>query len=672
MRKYLISFLLTMLVFSGYGQALKTYSGNYTLRGEENTRGKLTYDYYENNNKQIYNGRFNFTGNIYSDWNEPIASVKINGRMKNNLRTGIWTASVYSKNGQQSLSENFNFNYTKGKLNGKNRYKYIEKNGNFTKVYTLDATFTNNKFRYFSASTYLNGILIEETRGSFDEQGFLNGKWIIKYRAHSNARTLNDLKKIPLIQATRLYRHGLCYQDLVKVVQTGEVVSNYDNTEFINAFFENYKKADNISSIRGKFYSIKDVDDLNIYFGHEESSRRQSILFWFNYDEKGNLLNNNNIPGLVEENITVEKNIIGVDAQYLAEMANEEAGNGDFKAALKYARQAADIDNNLEYQNYVAMYLIFNQKYADAVKLTESCLNKCGNCDVKNDILRNRFHALLLSGKFNKAFELFDKNSSIKIYDRPWINAIYKDFDRLKSDGIYSPDFDKFKKEVNKKLKEFIEQGDKYYIKGKWQDAVKKYMKALDYNPDNKHVANRINRMNDLYDNIDVYYKKGVNFMEKGENDSALLYLRAILNFYPYEARGNYRFEPKQKAIYSVTDYPEKIELINNVGWLLLLDKDYNSALRILQHGLEIIRTKDYMYGYVLLNLAHAYLFTGDIEKAKEIYYNNTNLVINKMRWADATVNDFNLFIDYGIESPYYYEIAKKLKRKKMLKISGK
>lgn len=105
------------------------------------------------------------------------------------------------------------------------------------------------------------------------------------------------------------------------------------------------------------------------------------------------------------------------------------------------------------------------------------------------------------------------------------------------------------------------------------------------------------------------------------------------------------------------------------MGWRLILNKQFDEALKIFENGVSITQKSDNSYPFLFSNLAHCYLFTNNFEKASNIYYNNTDLTINQMPWADAVVTDFNQFIDLGFKNEHYLEIAKKLKKKKLLKI---
>ncbi len=60
----------------------------------------------------------------------------------------------------------------------------------------------------------------------------------------------------------------------------------------------------------------------------------------------------------------------------------------------------------------------------------------------------------------------------------------------------------------------------------------------------------------------------------------------------------------------------------------------------------------DEMKPYVLGNLAHSYLFTGNYDKAITIYNENANLMVGKNHWLLVVIDDFNTFQQKGIKHP--------------------
>lgn len=92
----------------------------------------------------------------------------------------------------------------------------------------------------------------------------------------------------------------------------------------------------------------------------------------------------------------------------------------------------------------------------------------------------------------------------------------------------------------------------------------------------------------------------------------------------------------------------------NSLGWYYILTKQYFKALKFLNLGDNIDDTNLFIKG----NLAHAYLLTGEVEKAKEIYLKYKGQNINEtMSWTQMVYADFQDFKSKGITSPYFETI---------------
>ena len=93
----------------------------------------------------------------------------------------------------------------------------------------------------------------------------------------------------------------------------------------------------------------------------------------------------------------------------------------------------------------------------------------------------------------------------------------------------------------------------------------------------------------------------------------------------------------------------------NSLGWYYLLTKQYFKALKFLNIGDNIDDTNLFIKG----NLAHAYLLTGEIEKAKEIYIKYKGQNINEtISWTQMVFSDFQDFKSRNINSPYFETIT--------------
>ena len=90
---------------------------------------------------------------------------------------------------------------------------------------------------------------------------------------------------------------------------------------------------------------------------------------------------------------------------------------------------------------------------------------------------------------------------------------------------------------------------------------------------------------------------------------------------------------------------------INSLAWDCLLRQNFTKALHILEQGIPLINMNDETYAYLQTNLAHAYLFNDQFEKAHKIYFENTNLKVNNKSWGSVIINDFEIFKEKGITS---------------------
>jgi uncharacterized protein (TIGR02145 family) len=92
----------------------------------------------------------------------------------------------------------------------------------------------------------------------------------------------------------------------------------------------------------------------------------------------------------------------------------------------------------------------------------------------------------------------------------------------------------------------------------------------------------------------------------------------------------------------------------NNVGWKLILKKEFSSALLFLQEGYEKYPT----YLRLIGNLAHAYLLTGNYSLAKKMYIENKGKTVKSdITWEAMINDDFKEFQEAGINNDHFQEI---------------
>lgn len=106
-------------------------------------------------------------------------------------------------------------------------------------------------------------------------------------------------------------------------------------------------------------------------------------------------------------------------------------------------------------------------------------------------------------------------------------------------------------------------------------------------------------------------------------------------------------------------------ENLNNLGWYLILNKQYNEAIAVLETGLS--KKPDYLY--LKGNLAHSYLLANQLERAREIYINyKDHYYLNKESWITQTRKDFETFKKAGIEHQDFETIKNLLGEPQVIK----
>jgi tetratricopeptide (TPR) repeat protein len=101
-------------------------------------------------------------------------------------------------------------------------------------------------------------------------------------------------------------------------------------------------------------------------------------------------------------------------------------------------------------------------------------------------------------------------------------------------------------------------------------------------------------------------------------------------------------------------------ETYGNIAWAELLAKEYQQALNAAQALLEMDPTQD----WVRVNLAHAYLFTGQLQRAEDLYFNNPNRVLPETgeTFANTVLGDFDKFREMKMVPAGMDTIEQKLK----------
>ena len=119
--------------------------------------------------------------------------------------------------------------------------------------------------------------------------------------------------------------------------------------------------------------------------------------------------------------------------------------------------------------------------------------------------------------------------------------------------------------------------------------------------------------------------------------------------------QGNYG-DAIEILIYIINNGNSTIDDYNKIGFYYIFTKQYLKAIKYLKEGEKMDETELLIKG----NLAHAYLFNGDIELAKSIYakYKNQN-VTSSMSWVDMVKSDFKDFEKAGLPTQHFDSILK-------------
>jgi len=125
-----------------------------------------------------------------------------------------------------------------------------------------------------------------------------------------------------------------------------------------------------------------------------------------------------------------------------------------------------------------------------------------------------------------------------------------------------------------------------------------------------------------------------VNILNKERDDASLL-----------ASQGRYE-EAITKLLGIINIKKGDILDYNNLGYFFILTKQYLRAIKFLKEGEAMDETELFVKG----NLAHAYLFNGDVDMAKQIYvrYKGQNMS-NGQSWVGMVEEDFNTFRIRGL-----------------------
>ncbi len=230
MKKFISLFVSLIAIITVHGQAIKTYSGTYIVRGQyKDNVGTATYNYYnDESGKRVYHGAF-----VFKTSDSPYPLKSISGHYVHGKRSGKWKIGTYDS-GMYYVFEGAFKNDT---LNGVYReYIMYCKEG---RVYYRDGSWRTisgmppTPERQFTVcGNKIVGPVIshshaetkfiqeqKEVTGQTNERGKATGTWVVR-----NA----DPDYAHIIQK-RLYYEGICYKILTEDNSRG---GNYGRISF--------------------------------------------------------------------------------------------------------------------------------------------------------------------------------------------------------------------------------------------------------------------------------------------------------------------------------------------------------------------------------------------------------------------------------------------------------
>lgn len=384
-------------------------------------------------------------------------------------------------------------------------------------------------------------------------------------------------------------------------------------------------------------------------FAYEGKDNTKTVNYDAKLDDKGYILsytrkqNQNRSSGeyykgvLLDDNYTKEQ--IDEIINFYEKYGSEPDSLKDYKYVLVESQQNLP---ETTYDYFFNFMYLFDDIKGDVNYVSTDYRN---NVKYKYDGFKYRSIRTqkTLTDYYNEKIEYADKYFNDKDYDRA--TRYYEEALKYKKMAYAENKIKEIENIIEQEYQGYVKQADEYFNNYNFTEAKSFYEKAKSVKDDKKYCQNRIYLINDMKGNGNKYLKIADDFQKNNQLDSAIHYYKIVDYF-----------------------YPNNPAVLNSYGWILIINKQFNEALTVFERAFSKTQKNDKTYPYILGNLAHSYLLTGNTDKATEIYYNNKGLQVGDHIWEDMVVSDFNTFIDLGIKNDNYLEIAKKLKRKKELK----
>lgn len=265
MKTIYIFVLFVMQFYITTAQPLKEFNGSFG-------KGKASYQYFEDQNyNRIYNGSFEYN----------YATGRVKGAFLNNLRNGAWSFTKFIKSttfmkvkylGYKAISKGI---YVDGKMDGEWSFsqtqaetnKLLMKSTANFKNGVLTGSYYYSDTRKVEQSGYDHDVLV---KGCFDDHGFFDGNWLIKYKKDNIQ--YEDIRK---------YKNGYLYFRVHRNSSNGNIIEKFDSTSFANLFFTNYDHVTKKATVRNIIYHIEydSFRDQDVY------NFEKSTLFWLCFED---------------------------------------------------------------------------------------------------------------------------------------------------------------------------------------------------------------------------------------------------------------------------------------------------------------------------------------------------------------------------------------------------
>lgn len=335
---------------------LKEWNGPF----ESLVEGTAKYQYYNKGDERIFHGNFYFSG---TDNHEILnflfttgykTKYNIYGSYNNNFKNGKWNFTVFVPKGKVSFlwleeefegtTENVGGTYKDGDKTGSwNFTRKGNKSGNILE--SSNVNFNKNilvkKFSYHIPKEY-------KIDGSFNEEGKLDGKWIIK--------SYNGT--IPYLDE-RKYANGVLFYRKKINESTGQVIIKYDSLQFVSSFFSNFNQDSGFAIVNGIPYKLEQRS-----FKESEDIIASPIKYWTDESSDNRIFK---VPHGSNSAVIVTESFIIIDEE--RNRLIEE------KARIEKAKEEERLRNEQERENKYNLALSKGESFYQSKEYEQSIEN---------------------------------------------------------------------------------------------------------------------------------------------------------------------------------------------------------------------------------------------------------------------------------------------------------